>query len=79
MASKTASRAAPAPSRPIFEETFDFGDDDSVFGSPSREDNGKTGGAGTKRKGAAAELGIDEEVSVQKRARVPNVKLDDAK
>lgn len=45
---------------------------DDPFASPSPPSSPK------KRKEPASQgLGIDEEVSVQKRARVPNVKLDE--
>lgn len=47
----------------------DFSDD--PFASPNPSPNSK------KRKEPDSELGLDKEVSVQKRARVPNVKLDD--
>lgn len=47
----------------------DFSDD--PFASPPPEEATK------KRKEPDSGLGIDEEVSVQKRARVPNVKLDE--
>lgn len=76
MASKTASRPGPVLSAQTYEPRFDF-DDEDPFASPPPETTDKTGGAGSKRKGAAAELGIDEEVSIQKRARRPNVKLDE--
>ncbi|KAH7308682.1 replication fork protection component Swi3-domain-containing protein [Stachybotrys elegans] len=45
--------------------------DDDPFRSPSPANSPK------KRKPTDSGLGIDEEVSVQKRARVPNVKLDE--
>lgn len=47
----------------------DFSDD--PFATPPPEDSTK------KRKEPDSGLGIDEEISVQKRARVPNVKLDE--
>ena len=47
----------------------DFSDD--VFRSPTPPDSSK------KRKLAQDNVAIDEQVSVQKRARVPNVKLDE--
>ena len=46
----------------------DFSDD--PFASPPPEES-------KKRKEPDSGWGIDEEVSVQKRARVPNVKLDE--
>lgn len=46
----------------------DFSDD--PFASPLESSN-------KKRKEPESGLGIDQEVSVQKRARVPNVKLDE--
>jgi replication fork protection complex subunit Csm3/Swi3 len=47
----------------------DFSDDPFAPDTPP--------GSGKKRKEPGDNVGIDEEVSVQKRARVPNVKLDD--
>ena len=47
----------------------DFSDD--PFASPPPESSTK------KRKEPDSGLGIDEEVDVKKRARVPNVKLDE--
>lgn len=49
----------------------DFSDD--PFASPEPEQSQST----KKRKEPDSGLGIDEEISVQKRARVPNVKLDE--
>ena len=49
----------------------DFDDDDNPFATPSPP------GTSKKRKEPDSGLGIDQEVSIQKRARVPNVKLDE--
>ncbi|KAK5999106.1 Chromosome segregation in meiosis protein 3 [Cladobotryum mycophilum] len=49
----------------------DFDDDENPFASPSSP------GPSKKRKEPDSGLGIDQEVSIQKRARVPNVKLDE--
>ncbi|TFA98994.1 Chromosome segregation in meiosis protein 3 [Trichoderma ghanense] len=68
------------PSAAAFERLLDHGDDlddyglddsDNPFASPPPESSTK------KRKEPDSGLGIEEEVSVQKRARVPNVKLDE--
>jgi len=67
--------SATAPERPGAAGAIDnyYLDDDfeDPFASPEPE-------TGAKSKGAEG-LGIDEEVSVQKRARAPRVKLDDSK
>ncbi|KAI9904456.1 hypothetical protein N3K66_000985 [Trichothecium roseum] len=63
-------------SRPALEAVDNYGLDDlsdDPFRSPSPPADSK------KRKEPDSGLGIDKEVSVQKRARVPNVKLDEAK
>ncbi|PTB70268.1 Swi3-domain-containing protein [Trichoderma citrinoviride] len=67
------------PSAAAFERLLDHGDDlddygldsDNPFASPPPESSTK------KRKEPDSGLGIEEEVSVQKRARVPAVKLDE--
>ncbi|KOS19780.1 Chromosome segregation in meiosis protein 3 [Escovopsis weberi] len=51
--------------------TVDFDDDGDPFASPPPETSRK------RKEPDDAGLGIDKEVAVQKRARVPNVKLDD--
>ncbi|POS76303.1 Swi3 domain-containing protein [Diaporthe helianthi] len=75
MPSKTDSiNAEPAASN--FDDLDNYlmdGDlDDDPFASPKPEDNSKS----NKRKEPGDGLGIDEEVSVAKKARVPRVKLD---
>src|SRR5688572_30998859 len=68
MASETAM-----PSRHDDIDNYDAGDlSDDPFASPPPD-------SATKKRKANGDggLGIDEEVSVQKRARVPNVKLDE--
>ncbi|EEU35278.1 uncharacterized protein NECHADRAFT_36875 [Fusarium vanettenii 77-13-4] len=53
-------------------DNYDVGDfSDDPFGSPPPESSSK------KRKEPDSGLGIDEEVDVKKRARAPNVKLDE--
>ncbi|CAM1501560.1 Fc.00g035440.m01.CDS01 [Cosmosporella sp. VM-42] len=71
MSSTLASRPAPAARHDDLDnyDVDDFSDD--PFGSPPPDEASK------KRKEPDSGLGIDEEVSVQKRARVPNVKLDE--
>ncbi|KAL6856594.1 Swi3 domain-containing protein [Trichoderma novae-zelandiae] len=68
------------PSAAAFERLLDHGDDlddyglddsENPFASPPPESSSK------KRKEPDSGLGIEEEVSVQKRARVPAVKLDE--
>lgn len=64
-------------SRPALEAVDNYGLDDlsdDPFRSPS-----PPAADSKKRKEPDSGLGIDKEVSVQKRARVPNVKLDEAK
>jgi replication fork protection complex subunit Csm3/Swi3 len=70
MPSAVPSKSAPLQHDAI--DNYDVGDlSDDPFASPSPESASK------KRKEPDSGLGIDEEVSVQKRARVPNVKLDE--
>ena len=64
-----SDRARPSPDDLDNYDVDDFSDD--VFRSPTPPDSSK------KRKLAQDNVAIDEEVSVQKRARVPNVKLDE--
>lgn len=75
MPSKTDSRNA-EPAASNFDDLDNYfmdGDvDDDPFASPKPEDNSKS----NKRKEPGDGLGIDEEVSVAKKARVPRVKLD---
>lgn len=69
-----ASKTAPATSN--LDELNNFfldGDlDDDPFASPKADKNGTN----TKRKSPGDGLGIDEEVSIAKKARVPRIKLD---
>lgn len=75
MPSKTDSRNA-EPAASNFDDLDNYfmdGDlDDDPFASPKPEDSSKS----NKRKEPGDGLGIDEEVSVAKKARVPRVKLD---
>lgn len=75
MPSKTDSRNA-EPAANNFDDLDNYfmdGDvDDDPFASPKPEDNSKS----NKRKEPGDGLGIDEEVSVAKKARVPRIKLD---
>lgn len=70
MASKSISgNATPAPRLDDLDNYFLDGDlDDDPFASPKSDSN--------KRKGPGDGLGLDEEVSVANKARVPRVKLD---
>ncbi|KAG5948005.1 hypothetical protein E4U53_006346 [Claviceps sorghi] len=53
-------------------ENYGIGDFDDPFATPSPPSSPK------KRKEPSSQgLGIDQEVSVQKRARIPRVKLDE--
>ncbi|RCI16944.1 hypothetical protein L249_1754 [Ophiocordyceps polyrhachis-furcata BCC 54312] len=64
---------AVAPPPPLGDlDDYDVNDSDDPFRSPSPS-------PATKRKAAAGGLGLDEEVSVQKRTRVPNIKLDEGR
>lgn len=68
-----AREERPVPSQDDIDD-YDVGDlSDNPFATPSPNNEAK------KRKAQPAGLGLDEEVSVQKRARVPNVKLDEEK
>lgn len=61
---------APPPERHDDLDNYDVGDlSDDPFASPPPDSK--------KRKEPDSNLGIDQEVSVQKRARVPNIKLDE--
>lgn len=75
MPSKTGSRNA-EPAASNFDDLDNYfmdGDvDDDPFASPKPDDNSKP----NKRKEPGDGLGIDEEVSVAKKARVPRIKLD---
>ncbi|RDA88813.1 hypothetical protein CP532_5465 [Ophiocordyceps camponoti-leonardi (nom. inval.)] len=65
--------AAVAPLPPLADlDDYDVNDSDDPFRSRSPS-------PATKRKAPASGLGLDEEVSVQKRARVPNIKLDEVR
>lgn len=55
----------------------DYDVDDDPFASEP-EDKEKNAPASKKRKDVAG-LGIDEEVAVAKKARIPNVKLDETR
>lgn len=75
MPSKTDSRNAPTTSFDDIDNYFLQGDlDDDPFASPEPADRPESGA--TKRKEPGDGLGIDEEVSVAKKARVPRIKLD---
>lgn len=76
MASKASSRPAPRSLDDLGLDTYGI-DDDDPFKSPPPELRKNGDHNGIKRKGTSADLGIDEEVTVTKRARVPNVKLDE--
>lgn len=54
-------------------DDFGLDDSDNPFGSPTPPPESSS----KKRKEPDSGLGIEEEVSVQKRVRVPNVKLDE--
>lgn len=56
-------------------DDLDNYDVDDPFADPF--DSPPPDASSKKRKEPGSGLGIDEEVSVQKRARVPNVKLDE--
>jgi replication fork protection complex subunit Csm3/Swi3 len=75
MPSKTDSGNA-VPAANNFDDLDNYfmdGDmDDDPFASPKPEDKSKS----NKRKESGDGLGIEEEVSVAKKARVPRVKLD---
>ncbi|KAL1856830.1 chromosome segregation in meiosis-related protein [Diaporthe australafricana] len=75
MPSKTDSRNA-EPAANSFDDLDNYfleGDvDDDPFASPKPEDNSRS----NKRKEPGDGLGLDEEVSVAKKARVPRIKLD---
>lgn len=58
-------------------ENYAVDDTDDPFRSPPPEL--QDGDTSKKRKKAAAALGLDEAVEVAKRARVPRVKLDEAR
>lgn len=55
-------------------DSYDVDDFDDPFASPSPQPDENT----SKKRKQDDSLGIDEEVSVAKRARVPNVKLDES-
>lgn len=54
-------------------DDYGLDDSDNPFGSPTPPPESSS----KKRKEPDSGLGIEEEVSVQKRVRVPNVKLDE--
>jgi hypothetical protein len=63
------SKTAPVPHDDL--DNYDVGDlSDDPFRTPTPPPS-------KKRKEADSGLGIDTEVAVQKRARVPNIKLDE--
>lgn len=74
MPSKTDSRIAQPADFDDLDNYFLEGDlDDDPFASPKPD---KPGSGANKRKAPGDGLGIDEEVSVAKKVRVPRVKLD---
>ncbi|ROV99218.1 hypothetical protein VPNG_08241 [Cytospora leucostoma] len=75
MPSKTDSSNAQTTNFDDIDNYFLQGDlDDDPFASPEPAD--RPGSGATKRKEPGDGLGIDEEVSVAKKARVPRIKLD---
>ncbi|KAK7737383.1 chromosome segregation in meiosis-related protein [Cytospora paraplurivora] len=75
MPSKTDPRNAQTTNFDDIDNYFLQGDlDDDPFASPEPADRAESGA--TKRKEPGDGLGIDEEVSVAKKARVPRIKLD---
>ncbi|KAI1818661.1 Swi3-domain-containing protein [Poronia punctata] len=80
MASRLVSRPSAPPARPLA-DINDYDIDDDPFASSGDEAPKKTGAPETqsKKRKDASGLGIDEEVSVAKKARVPRVKLDEAR
>ncbi|KAH9905406.1 Swi3-domain-containing protein [Xylariomycetidae sp. FL2044] len=76
MASRTTAKKASLPSRPANHRIDDYDVDDDVFASDNDDSAQKTDTHSKKRKDASG-LGIEEEVAVAKKPRVPNVKLDE--
>jgi replication fork protection complex subunit Csm3/Swi3 len=80
MASRIAARPSAPPARPS-NDIDDYDVDDDPFaesGDEAAQKNGSTVTKSKKRKEATG-LGIDEEVSVTKKPRVPRAKLDEAR
>jgi len=80
MASRLAARQPAPPPRSLNElNNYDIDDDPfAESGDEAAKKNGPSETQSKKRKDASG-LGIDEEVSISKKPRVPRVKLDEAR
>jgi replication fork protection complex subunit Csm3/Swi3 len=80
MASRLAARQPAPPPRSLHElNNYDIDDDPfAESGDEAAQTNGPSDTQSKKRKETSG-LGIDEEVSVSKKPRVPRVKLDEAR
>lgn len=75
MPSQDLSRQSLSPPRRVPDlDSYDVDGFDDPFASPSPQPDENT----SKKRKQEDGLGIDEEISVAKRARVPNVKLDES-
>ncbi|CAJ2503669.1 Uu.00g110630.m01.CDS01 [Anthostomella pinea] len=84
MAPSTAAKKTSLPSRALSNAIDEYDVDDDPFASENDEapNNGKANAnsnAQSKKRKDDSGLGIDEEVAVAKKPRVPNVKLDESR
>ncbi|KAI0376997.1 Swi3-domain-containing protein [Hypomontagnella monticulosa] len=77
MASRAAQKQSSLPERPSNNAIDNYDVDDDPFAESGDEAPDKD--SQSKKRKEATGLGIDEAVAVQKKARVPNVKLDESR
>lgn len=77
MASRTAQKKSSLPERPSNNAIDNYDVDDDPFAESG--DEAPNNDSQSKKRKEATGLGIDEAVAVQKKARVPTVKLDESR
>ncbi|KAI1502059.1 replication fork protection component Swi3-domain-containing protein [Biscogniauxia marginata] len=79
MASRTAAKQSTLPQRPANNDIDNYDVDDDPFAESGAEEAQNRNNSQSKKRKDATGLGIDEEVAVTKKPRVPRVKLDEAR
>ncbi|KAI0391912.1 Swi3-domain-containing protein [Xylariaceae sp. FL0594] len=79
MASRLAARQPPKPPKPPQELSYDFDSDPFASSEDEAAKSKRAAEAQSKKRKDASGLGIDEEVSITKKPRVPRVKLDETR
>jgi replication fork protection complex subunit Csm3/Swi3 len=77
MPSKTAATKGPEAEAFVEDYLAGWDDEEDPFASP--EPPSKTNDANTKKRRGTDALGIDEEIDLKKKPRVPRVKLDEGR